>query len=124
LTLFESKKPLRRAAAARFGRRYAHAPKSGFGVPLDAWFASDGPIGRFLMGLMEDRRTRERGWLDVDRVQHLLRAHRRGQRDWSEALWSAMNLELWARVGLEGEAPCELPCVGDRPSGLRDGARA
>jgi asparagine synthase (glutamine-hydrolysing) len=101
----ETKKPLRRAAAERFGRAYAYAPKSGFGVPIDAWLRGDGPFGMLSTRLLEEKRTRERGLLDIDRARQLHTAHRRGELDASELLWGVVNLELWARQALDGERP-------------------
>ncbi len=101
----ETKKPLRRAAARRFGRAYAHAPKSGFGVPLDAWFRGDGALSTWLSRMLCDRRTRERGWFDVDLAQRCFLEHRAGVRDRTEVLWGLLNLELFARVCLDGDAP-------------------
>lgn len=102
LRLSDSKIPLRRAAERRFGSSYAHAPKFGFGVPLDAWFRGDGPVAQALSRVLEERRTRERGWVDVDLGRAYLSEHRSGRRDRTEALWGLLNLELWARVCLDG----------------------
>jgi asparagine synthase (glutamine-hydrolysing) len=100
-----TKKPLRAAATARFGERYAHLPKSGFGVPLDRWLRADGSLGKALGRLLEERRTRERGWLDTDLARRFLRQHDAGARDRSEVLWGVLNLELFARVCLDGDDP-------------------
>jgi asparagine synthase (glutamine-hydrolysing) len=108
IDLRDSKKPIRRAAEARFGRAFAHAPKSGFGVPLGAWLRGDGPLGKLLGGLLDDPPTRTRGWIDTERARGLLAEHRSGARDHSELLWGALNLELWARVCVDGDgAPPE-----------------
>jgi asparagine synthase (glutamine-hydrolysing) len=102
MDLRDSKKPIRRAAEQRFGRAYAHASKFGFGVPLSVWMRGEGPFSKLLYSLLEDRRTRERGWLDVDLLQQLYRAHRHREIDASEILWGALNLELYARICVEG----------------------
>ncbi|MBK7947566.1 MAG: asparagine synthase (glutamine-hydrolyzing) [Deltaproteobacteria bacterium] len=105
LTLRDSKIPLRKASSRIFGHAYAYAPKSGFGVPLDAWFRGDGRLARMLARVLADRETRERGLFDVALATRFLDEHRRGSRDRTEALWGLLNLELWARIGLDGRAP-------------------
>ncbi len=107
LTLRDSKIPLRRAASRRFGRDFAYAPKSGFGVPLDAWFRGDGPLARMLMRVLSERETRERGLFDFELAGRYLDEHRSGTRDRTEALWGLLNLELWGRIVLDGRGPAE-----------------
>ena len=105
IDLRESKKPIRRLAERRFGSRYAHAPKSGFGVPLDAWLRGDGPFARLAARLLGDGRAHARGLFDAERATRLLAQHRSATRDCTELLWGLVNLELWARVCLDGEGP-------------------
>ena len=105
IDLFDTKKPVRRAAAERFGRAYAHAPKSGFGVPLDAWLRGSGPFAKLAEKILGATRTRERGWFDAALATRYLAEHRRGERDRSEALWGLLNLELWGRICVDGDGP-------------------
>lgn len=101
----DTKKPIRAAAEARFGRAYAHAPKSGFGVPVSRWLREDGPFAKAASALLESARLRERGWLDAARVARRLTEHRRGEADHGELLWGALCLELYARVCRDGDDP-------------------
>ena len=105
LDLFDTKKPVRRAAARRFGRRYANAPKSGFGVPVGDWLRRSDGLGGLLARCLEESRTRQRGWIDVPLARRKLQEHRSGAHDHTEILWGALNLELWARVCLDGDGP-------------------
>ena len=105
IDLFDTKKPIRRAATRRFGRRYANAPKSGFGVPLDSWFRGTGHLSTLLARLLEEPRTRTRGWFDVALARRRLAEHHAGQHDHTDILWGLLNLELWARVCLDGDGP-------------------
>jgi len=41
----------------------------------------------------------------------MLSEHRSGERDRTEALWGLLNLEIWARVGLDGDPAKEA--LGD-----------
>ncbi len=105
IDLRTTKKPVRRLAEERFGRAYARAPKSGFGVPLDAWLRQPGPFSSLVERLLFDGRARARGWIDVDRARHLLDAHRSRERDGTELLFGLACLELYGRVCGDGEGP-------------------
>ncbi|MEZ4330517.1 MAG: asparagine synthase (glutamine-hydrolyzing) [Myxococcota bacterium] len=106
--LRDSKMPLRRASSRIFGHAYAHAPKSGFGVPLDAWFRGEGELARMLARVLSDRATRARGLYDVDLAQQYLEEHRQAKRDRTDALWGLLNLELWCRICIDGRPPTEV----------------
>ena len=106
---FRTKKPLRRLAAARYGKAFAQAPKSGFGVPVGDWLRRPGPFSQFAEGLLLGRAFRERGWVDAGEAARLLREHRAGGRDHAEILWSLVALELFARLCVDGEGPGSLP---------------
>jgi asparagine synthase (glutamine-hydrolysing) len=105
LDLCDTKKPMRRAAARRFGRRYANAPKSGFGVPIGGWLRRTDGLGGILARCLEEPRTRQRGWIDVPLARRKLQEHRVGIQDHTEMLWGVLNLELWARVCVDGDGP-------------------
>lgn len=105
IDLRSTKKPVRRLAEERFGRAFATAPKSGFGVPLDAWLRERGPFAALVERLLFDGRARARGWIDVDRARHLLDAHRSRERDGTELLFGLACLELYGRVCCDGEGP-------------------
>jgi asparagine synthase (glutamine-hydrolysing) len=98
-----TKKPLREASEQRYGRAYANLPKSGFGVPLDAWFRSGGPLEPSLARILSDPRTRERGWTDTELAERYRRQHAGGETDRTETLWGLLNLELWARISIDGD---------------------
>lgn len=105
VSLRDTKIPLRRAVERRFGRQYANLPKSGFGVPVGEWLRGDTAFRRLADGVLRDVRTRERGWVDAGRTLQMLDAHCSGAADHAEPLWGLLNLELWARICLEGEGP-------------------
>jgi asparagine synthase (glutamine-hydrolysing) len=63
--------------------------KSGFGVPLNRWFRDPRALGRYSDLLREPHFPFfEPGALDPDRQD-------------SEILWGALNLELWYRIFIE-----------------------
>lgn len=79
--------------------------KEGFGVPLKTWFQEKNGLGRFI-GLLLDRKTRERGLFNTDFLDRLLENHNCGNMS-SEAyetiLWPIVNMELWLRIFMDGD---------------------
>ena len=67
-----------------------------------------GALEPLLARLLGERATAERGWFDVDAARLRFEEHRRGDADRSELLWGLLNLELWARVCVEGDGPDAL----------------
>jgi asparagine synthase (glutamine-hydrolysing) len=70
--------------------------KSGFGVPLQPWFAARGPMGTLLEESLQD--TVITSLLDRTSLQTLLREHRESRADHSELLWGVLNLALWRKA--------------------------
>jgi asparagine synthase (glutamine-hydrolysing) len=94
-TLRHRKRVLKDAALRYLPQEIVHRRKSGFGVPLSPWFAAGGPMARTLESVCESRELED--LLDTKKVAHLLAAHRRGPIDYSELLWSVLNIALWRR---------------------------
>jgi asparagine synthase (glutamine-hydrolysing) len=92
-----SKAFLRRALAARLSPSALARTKRGFSVPLRAWMA--GTLGQDLERSMDRGSLGE--LLDIANLRQKLRAHRRGLRDWSELLWSALVLDRFTKRWLE-----------------------
>jgi asparagine synthase (glutamine-hydrolysing) len=74
----------------------------GFPTPWAYWLA--GPQLQELEELLLERRTIDRGLFNVDVVKRLFAEHRAGSRDHGNRIWRLLNLELWQRVCLDGEA--------------------
>lgn len=70
--------------------------KSGFGVPLQPWFAARGPMGTLLEESLHDETITS--ILDAKALEGLLTEHRSGRLDHSELLWGVLNLRLWRRA--------------------------
>lgn len=92
---------LRRAFAGLLPPELARRRKTGFGVPLGAWFR--GPLRELAGDLLLDGRARARGQLRPRAVERLLAEHAAGRRDHGHRLWCLLVLELWQRTWLEGE---------------------
>ena len=54
---------------------------------------------------MLSQRALGRGLFDSDYVRQLAAEHKRGDAEHGDRLWMLINLELWQRMFLEGEAP-------------------
>ena len=71
---FRTKALVKSVAEHWIPKEIIHRPKSGFGVPLSAWFESPESLGRFTMGSTSEGSTRARG---------------------PEEKWSSVVLGLW-----------------------------
>lgn len=100
------KAPLVRYAEDFFDRRFIHKPKEGFGVPLQKWFSMADALP-FLNLPLEERSLR-RGWWRERDLREVIDMHRSGHGtdESAESIpWITANLELWARICLEGDSP-------------------
>ena len=77
-------------------------PKHGFAVPLDRWFRRE--LKSFAFDVLFDDATRRRGYINPSAVTRMWREHMNGARVEADRLWALLNLELWARAYLDGEA--------------------
>ncbi len=100
---------LRRAFESLLPPELERRPKTGFGVPLGAWFR--GPLRDVAHDLLLDRRARERGQLRPAAVEGLLAEHASGRVDHGHRLWCLLVLELWQRCYVESAAPPESPAT-------------
>ena len=87
--------------------------KMGFPVPVGAWLR--GPYRFVLDELVLGSRTVARGLFDQAALQRLVASHVGGEANHSERLWSLINLELWQRLHLDGEAMDDLRATVARP---------
>ena len=100
------KAALRRAFADLLPPEIAKRGKTGFGVPLGAWFR--GPLRELSGDLLLGPEARRRGQLRPDAVERVLGEHRDRTRDHGHRLWCLLVLELWQRTWLEGAATPSL----------------
>ncbi len=76
--------------------------KLGFPVPIGRWLQ-----GRFFFQVQElvlSPRALARGHFQPQVVEQLVREHREGLQDHGDKLWLLINLELWQRIFIDGEA--------------------
>jgi asparagine synthase (glutamine-hydrolysing) len=79
-----------------------YRPKLGFPTPWSGWLA--GPRLDWIESLLLEPRTVGRGYFKPSAVQKLFLEHRAKYRDHYDRIWRLLNLELWQRVCIEGDA--------------------
>ena len=80
--------------------------KMGFPVPIGRWFRESyrGMIDEFVLG----ERAANRNLFDTAYVRLLANEHAGGGRDHTERLWALVNVEIWHRIFIDGEAPGDV----------------
>jgi asparagine synthase (glutamine-hydrolysing) len=81
--------------------------KQGFGVPLGVWFR--GGLTDLFSDVLEDPRTRQRGYFEPSFIRRVIREHLRGERDHTLRLWQLVVLELWQRAYVDTPATHAAP---------------
>ncbi len=76
--------------------------KMGFPTPWDFWL--QGQTLDDLERILLEPRSTERGLFRPDAVKGILAEHRAKVRDHANRIWRLLNLELWMRVMIDGEA--------------------
>jgi asparagine synthase (glutamine-hydrolysing) len=107
LNRFTTKRILRDAVQDIVPRSILSRPKMGFPVPFGTWVR--GRWNAVAREVLLDRRTRERGVIDVAAVSQLLDDHRLGRCSGGDAIWALLNLELWYRTFIDGGGVQTLP---------------
>ena len=100
---WETKAVLRAAVKDVIPKEILTRSKMGFPVPFGRWLR--GSYSPLLDDLVLGERTRARGLFQPTYLQHLVDEHRSGSWDHGERLWQLVNLELWQRMFLDGDAP-------------------
>lgn len=68
-------------------------PKKGFGVPIAAWLR--GPLNEWANNLLDEKKIKEQGYLDVEKVRMLWSEHSSGKRNWQAQLWGILMFQAW-----------------------------
>lgn len=93
LGLRSNKRILKRVASNVLSARIVHGPKSGFGLPLDAWFR--GPELGDVMRRMTDPSHPAASSFDQKILNTIVREHRSRSHNHGEVLWLLANVYLW-----------------------------
>src|SRR6185295_8809909 len=107
LSGFTTKRVLRESMKDVLPESILNRPKMGFPVPFAGW--TRGPWNATARDVLLDRRSRERGLIDPQAVDALLRDHAAGRTQGGDRIWSLLNLELWYRTFIDREGIQTLP---------------
>ena len=83
-----------------------HRGKRGFGAPMGAWLKKE--LAPLLDQVLSERAIDERGLFDFHTVREIIDAHASNREDYTDQLLSLLNLEIWARVFLDGRSPADV----------------
>ena len=76
--------------------------KHGFGVPIGQWFLHDRQLRTLIRDVLDDPRTRQRGYFRKGFLEELSSLHQKEDAGfYGEILWYVVALELWHRQHLE-----------------------
>ncbi len=90
---------LKKAVTGLIPDEVIHRKKQMFTVPIGEWFRSS--LRHFIVGLMSQDRTRERGYFEPARIDQLIQDHLEGRANYTRQLRLLMNLELWHRMFMD-----------------------
>src|SRR5271165_1291455 len=96
------KKILKTAVEDLLPHSIVYRKKLGFPTPWSGWL--NGPRLETIQSLLLESRSLDRGLFNPARVEQLFQEHRARYRDHTDRIWRLLNLELWHRVCLEGDA--------------------
>jgi asparagine synthase (glutamine-hydrolysing) len=78
--------------------------KHGFGVPMALWFLQDERLDKLVKDVLNDPRTRQRGYFRPEFFDQVMRQHREEDaKNYGEILWYLVALELWHREHCEAK---------------------
>lgn len=76
--------------------------KRGFGAPVGAWFK--GELQSLRDSLLHRKAIEARGWLSPQTVAKICTEHDRNRHDYTDLILVLMNLEIWARLFMDGRS--------------------
>jgi asparagine synthase (glutamine-hydrolysing) len=100
---WQTKAVLREALKDLVPREIITRRKMGFPVPMGRWLR--GPCWPIVQEFVLTPRAIERGLFKPDSLRRLADEHRAGAWEHGTRLWLLVNLEIWQRIFLDGEAP-------------------
>jgi asparagine synthase (glutamine-hydrolysing) len=74
--------------------------KRGFGTPMGAWLKSE--LGPVMRDLLSKHSVAARGLFHYPEIARLIDAHQTNRQDGTDQLLTLLNLEIWARIYLDG----------------------
>jgi asparagine synthase (glutamine-hydrolysing) len=80
--------------------------KRGFGAPMGAWLKRE--LASVLNETLSPEAIERRGWLRSAPVAQLIADHQANRIDGTDRLLALVNLEVWARIYLDGRTPDDV----------------
>ena len=105
----EGKFLLKKAMEPLLPDEVLYRPKMGFAVPLARWFR--GPLKQRVRDAVLGDRLAATGWFNRPYLEHLVKAHQSGARDYSSPLWSLLMYEAFLRNVVDASAVPVRPQV-------------
>ncbi|RUM45620.1 MAG: asparagine synthase (glutamine-hydrolyzing) [Desulfocapsa sp.] len=92
---------LKKVAARHLPHACVYRPKEGFSIPIKQWLCTT--LRPLMEDLLAERRIREQGIFQVDRVEQLKKEHYSGRANHSHILWALIMFQSWQQRWLEGK---------------------
>ncbi len=87
------KRIFKKLAERYLPREVIYRQKSGFGVPLNNWFAANEGLGKIADEILTESSLAELEWMG--NIKEIISEHKSNKCDHSEFLWSTLNYVLW-----------------------------
>jgi asparagine synthase (glutamine-hydrolysing) len=111
LRRFEKRYIFKQAMSGILPDRVLYKKKHGMGVPVSSWLLNDPRLHAFVQDVLNDSRTRQRGYFRPGLVERLLDLQRQEHvAYYGEIIWYLLVLELWHREHFDSAA--RLVCAG------------
>jgi len=106
LPVWQTKVVLREALRGVVPKQILTRPKMGFPVPVGNWLKNEywSMVEEFVLGA----RALNRGLFDPEFLQSIAEQHHLGSKRHDDRLWLLINLEIWQRIFIDGEAPSAI----------------
>jgi asparagine synthase (glutamine-hydrolysing) len=100
------KHAMKEAVSGMLPRDIIERKKRGFGTPMGAWLKDD--LAPLMHELLSEASIQSRGLFDFSEVRALIGLHEANRIDGTDRLLALMNLEIWARMYLDGRTPQDV----------------